>query len=346
MMGCYFAIHPITKRYGLFILPVLIGNHKQKNGKSTNKKGTALNIKQVRYFQAIAQYGSISEAARHLFIVQPALSRQMKELETSLGAVLFVRRQKGIELTKAGEQLLQHCPIILQTLDQAMTDVKRANGLKEILHLGTAPTYTWNPVILKIMREFCNEYPEIKLSLEPTLSVGQSERLAQGKLDAGFMAWRLQADLTKAGIPIMKCHLLIACSEDSDIINIAPDSLEALEKEKCLFFPREMSPEFYDFMLLECRKANFRPDIVECATDFNACLGMVSSGLGYTIISSASRFNCPSNIKLIEHPLLAGGYDLELAYRTPVHKEALQLLIDFVEKRYPQSKNKPKNGEL
>lgn len=289
-----------------------------------------MDIKQIRYFQAIAQYGSISEAARHLFIVQPALSRQMKELEADLGATLFIRRQKGIELTKAGEQLLQHCPVIIQTLDQALTDVKRANGLKEILHLGMAPTYTWNPVILDIIRDFYHLYPDIKLSLEPTLSVGQSERLAQGKLDAGFMAWRLKADPTKAGIALMQCKLLIACGQDSEIVNIAPDNLDMLNDHKCLFFPREMSPEFYDFMLLECKKVGFRPNIVECATDFNACLGMVSCGLGYTIISSASRYNCPSNIKLLEHPLLSGTYDLEFAYRTPVHKESLQLLIDFV----------------
>ncbi|MHC5306956.1 LysR family transcriptional regulator [Bartonella sp. LJL80] len=293
-----------------------------------------MDIKQIRYFQAIAQYGSISEASRHLFIVQPALSRQVKELERSLGVSLFLRRQKGIELTPAGEQLLKECPTILQALDQATTNVKRVSGLGETLHLGTAPTYTWNPVVLNVVRDFRHVHPQINLSLEPTLSIGQSERLAQGTLDAGFMAWRLQADPTKAGIPLMKCRLLIACSVDSDIAEMSLENLDALENEQCLFFPREMSPEFYDFMFLECRKANFRPHILECATDFNSCLGMASSGLGYTIISSASRYNCPANIKLIEHPMLSGSYDLEFAYRKPVHKEALQHLIDFVSSRY------------
>lgn len=299
-----------------------------------------LNLKQIRYFQAIAQYGSISEAARHLFIVQPALSRQIKELERDLATKLFVRRQKGIELTQAGEQLLKDCPSILQALNQAVTNVKRISGVRETLHIGIAPTYTWNPVVVGIIRDFCHMYPEINLSLEPTLAIGQTEQLTQGKLDAGFMAWRLKADKTKAGIFLTKCRLLIASNGETTFLQQDIDSLKSLEQEKCLFFPREMSPEFYDFLLLECRKSNFHPDIVTCANDFNACLGMVLSGLGYTFISSISRYNCPASIKLIEHPLLNGSYDFEFVYRKPVQKEALHLLVDFVQNRHHCSGNR------
>ncbi|WP_295732616.1 LysR family transcriptional regulator [uncultured Bartonella sp.] len=291
-----------------------------------------MDIKQIRYFQAIAQYGSISEAARHLFIVQPALSRQIKELERQLGARLFIRRQKGIELTKAGEQLLQDSSTILQALNLAITNVKRASGIKETLHIGIAPTYTWNPIVVGIIRDFCKCYPDINLSLEPTLAVGQSERLTNGTLDAGFMAWRLKADTTKAGIFLDKCRLLIASNFENSIFKNNKE-LKSLEREKCLFFPREMSPEFYDFLFAECRKANFRPHIVTCATDFNACLGMVLSGLGYTFISSISRYNCPVGIRLDEHPSLSGQYDFEFVYRKTIRKEALQLLVDFVKKR-------------
>lgn len=291
-----------------------------------------MDIKQIRYFQAIAQYGSISEAARHLFIVQPALSRQVKELERDLGTRLFIRRQKGIELTEAGEQLLKDCPSILQALSQAIMNVKRASGVKETLHIGIAPTYTWNPLVVGIIRDFCRSNPDINLSLEPTLAVGQSERLTQGSLDAGFMAWRLKADKTKASIFLTSCHLLIASNAHSEIL-AEDNDLKTLEHEKCLFFPREMSPEFFDFLHSECRKANFRPNIITCASDFNACLGMVLSGLGYTFISSVSRYNCPAGIKLNEHPLLAGQYDFEFVYRQPVKNEALQQLIDFIKKR-------------
>ena len=291
-----------------------------------------MDIKQIRYFQAIAQYGSISEAARHLFIVQPALSRQIKELERQLGARLFIRRQKGIELTKAGEQLLQDSSTILQALNLAITNVKRASGIKETLHIGIAPTYTWNPIVVGIIRDFCKCYPDINLSLEPTLAVGQSERLTNGTLDAGFMAWRLKADTTKAGIFLDKCRLLIASNFENSIFKNNKE-LKSLEREKCLFFPREMSPEFYDFLFAECRKANFRPHIVTCATDFNACLGMVLSGLGYTFISSISRYNCPVGIRLDEHPSLSGQYDFEFVYRKTIRKDALQLLVDFVKKR-------------
>ncbi len=292
-----------------------------------------IDVKKIRYFSAVAQYGSISEAARHLFIVQPALSRQIAELEYSLGVSLFLRRQKGIELTAAGEQLLKDCTFVLQALDQATTNVKRIGNQQETLHIGSAPSYTWNPFFIELIKEFQEEHPGIKLILEPTLAIGQTERLQLGTLDAGFMAWRQKADTTKAAIPAMRCHLLIACSKDSPLNQMSRTSLKQLENEPCLFFPREMSPEFYDFTLTECRKAKFKPNIVEAATDFNSCLGLASSGLGYTIISSASRYNCPSNINLIKHKMFKGSYDLEFVYRIPVVKEALQQLIDFSRKK-------------
>lgn len=289
-----------------------------------------MNIKQIVIFQAIAQYGSISEASRHLFIVQPALSRQIQQLENVLGVSLFIRRKKGIELTPAGEQLLKDSSLILQSIDQATTNVRRVGGIKETIHLGIAPTYTWNPIILDIIHSFSKTNPNTNISLEPTLSITQSDRLSQGMLDAGFMAWRQKADKTKHGIGLMKCRLLIAHAKNSPIKSMRLDTLDDLKQHKFLFFPREMSPEFYDFMFLQCKKANFKPDIVESGTDFNACLAMVSSGLGFTIISSASRYNCPSNIELIEHPLLSEYYDLEFVYRTPVQKKILQNLIDFI----------------
>ncbi|MCH4247860.1 LysR family transcriptional regulator [Acinetobacter populi] len=291
-----------------------------------------IDLKKIIYFQAVAQYGSISEAARHLFIVQPALSRQIHDLETFLGVELFTRRSRGIELTPAGEQFLLDAPYILSTLEQARSNAKRAGGISEVLHIGIAPTYTWNPAITKIISLFQKKYKNIQLIIEPTLAVSQSEKLSEGVLDAGFMAWRTKADKTKIGIPLLKCRLLIACAAGGKIESIARKSLHGLQQENCIFFPREQSPEFYDFTFMQCAKANFEPKIMETVSDFNSALGLAASDLGYTIISSASRFNCPRNITLIEYPELAEIYDLEFVYRKPIQKESVNDLIRFISK--------------
>ncbi|MDI9663092.1 LysR family transcriptional regulator [Acinetobacter baumannii] len=289
-----------------------------------------IDLKKIIYFQYVAQYGSISEAARHLFIVQPALSRQIQELENYLGVTLFIRQAKGIELTPAGKQFLKDASHILFSLDQARSNAQRVAGIAEVIHIGIAPTYTWNPAVTQLLSAFQLAYPNIQLIIEPTLAISQSERLSDGSLDAGFMAWRPKADKTKISIPIMKCHLIIACAQGSRIEAIAKQSLHALEQENCIFFPREQSPEFFDFTFIQCEKLNFKPQMTKTVSDFNSALGLVSVGLGYTIISSASRFNCPQNITLFEYPELDHTYDLEFVYRTPLKKENMVCLIDFI----------------
>jgi DNA-binding transcriptional LysR family regulator len=290
-----------------------------------------LDLRKIKYFQTIAQYGSISKAATQLHIAQPALSRQIKDLEAFIGVELFFRKSNGIELSAAGTQFLTDSANILNALEQAKANARKAANYHEVLHIGMAPTYTWHPIITGILSLFQKQYPNIQMIIEPTLAIGQSERLSAGSLDAGFMAWRPQAEKRKQGIALTHCHLLIACAKGGEIEKLAQQSIFSLQDKDCIFFPREQSPEFFDFMLNQCHAIDFKPKISQSVLDFNAALGLTSQDLGYTIISSASMFNCPHNITLIQYPELSSSYDLEFVYNKPIKNQNLLLLIALVE---------------
>ena len=289
-----------------------------------------LDLRKIKYFQTIARCGSISKAAAQLHIAQPALSRQLKDLEEFVGVELFFRKFNGIELTAAGTQFLTDSGLIFNALEQARSNARNIASYHEVLHIGTAPTYTWHPIITGILSLFQKKYPQVRIIIEPTLAVGQSERLTSGSLDAGFMAWRPRAEKSKYGITLTRCQLLIACAKGGEIEKLAQQSIFSLRNKDCIFFPREQSPEFYDFMLNQCHAIDFQPKISESVLDFNAALGLTAQDLGYTIISSASMYNCPQNISLFSYPELAGSYELEFVYTKPVHNKNLHLLIDVV----------------
>src|SRR5689334_25196858 len=82
----------------------------------------------LRYFQAVAEFGSVSRAAEALRISQPAVSRQVSRLEAELGRSLFVRHGHGVTLTESGRTLLERSQIILRHIEQARSDVRSGNA--------------------------------------------------------------------------------------------------------------------------------------------------------------------------------------------------------------------------
>ena len=142
-----------------------------------------MDIKQLRYFIAVAQQGSLSAAARTLHIVQPALSQAMAGLEAELGAELFTRSPSGIALTASGAELLQHAQRILKQLDQAEQAVRSASqhisGVVRIGILHSAAPLVCAPLFKKLREE--------APGIQPQLIVGYSNeleaRLTRGELD-------------------------------------------------------------------------------------------------------------------------------------------------------------------
>lgn len=124
-------------------------------------------VRRIRYFLAVAGHGSVAEAARKLHIAQPALGRQIKDLEEELGVALFQRDARGVGLTLAGKEFATDSRVVMAALNAAKERVAHiAQSTKGTLRIGITPNFGWHPKILESIRLFSNMYPEVAVLLD------------------------------------------------------------------------------------------------------------------------------------------------------------------------------------
>lgn len=147
-----------------------------------------MELRHLRYFVAVAEAKSITvAAARRLRTAQPSLSRQLRELETEVGAELMTRSPRGIELTAAGQVFLDHARLALAQVEAAAAAARRAAHPEErTLALGflSGCEPEWLPAAMHVLRE---ELPKIEVTISSKHSPQLADGLATGKLDAAFL---------------------------------------------------------------------------------------------------------------------------------------------------------------
>ena len=145
-----------------------------------------MELRHLRYFQAVAEELSFSKAARRLHVAQPAISRTVKELEEQVGVLLLARNRRSVTLTPAGAVLLHETGLLLQRVEEAVRRVKRtAAGEEGELRLG----YIGPPTQLflgRILREFRRRYPRVSVVLEERTPERVWEMVARGRLAVGL----------------------------------------------------------------------------------------------------------------------------------------------------------------
>lgn len=125
-----------------------------------------MTLNQMKYFIAVARCLNFTEAAKSLFITQPALSRQISVMEEELGTILFIRDKKKLKLTPGGVTLLNGLPELLKKYEELVVDAKTANqGYQGQLRVGFLDVYDTGARFANIMKEFQEKYPHIMLTM-------------------------------------------------------------------------------------------------------------------------------------------------------------------------------------
>ena len=147
-----------------------------------------MELRHLRYFIAVAETGSLTVAAeRRLFTLQPSLSRQIRDLEEEVGAELFNRSARGVELTASGKAFLDHARLALSQVDAATEAARRASQpTRQVFALGflTGEEMTWLPRAMQVLRD---ELPKIDVTVSSHYSPDLADGLARGKLDLAFL---------------------------------------------------------------------------------------------------------------------------------------------------------------
>lgn len=175
-----------------------------------------MELRHLRYFVATAEHGSISQAARILHVAQPALTKQIRDLEEELGVVLFERQPRGIHLTPAGRQFLTDAiKILRETAAAKERAVRISNGQIGSLSIAITVLHALLPIVSRIIKTFRASAPGVSLSLQQILSGPQIEMICASELDAGFLFFRPSDDESLAGATIHLEPLVLAVPRDS-----------------------------------------------------------------------------------------------------------------------------------
>lgn len=239
-----------------------------------------VNFKQLEYFTAVAEEGSISGAARVLHVAQPPISRQLALLEDELGVTLFLRTNKGVELTESGRCLCQHGRQMLQSLRTMADSVRDVDaGIRGQLKLGVI--YSDVQIATSLMREYHEKYPQVELYVRMGSPSDLLDDLGRGELNALFLRSQSERAFGLRERVLGEDPVeLVMCPETDPSPGQEAVPIQALrDVPMCLLRGDDLWGYGRD-LLEQCRRAGFTPNVVCHCYDTPMELQMVQAGFG------------------------------------------------------------------
>lgn len=248
-------------------------------------------LRQLRTFIAIAERLSFRQAAEDLHIAQPALSRQIAQLEAAFGYQLFNRAKQRIRLTPAGEYLYKQLPSALDNLQTTIDQtLKVASGHVVSLRLGYAGA-AMSSFLPEIIRQIRQQLPECGFEFTEDTSDKTIESVISGRLDIGFILYCPDNPLLTT-LPICCEPIGLILPDDHPLASHEQLSLEDLKNETLILFPRSMNPSLYDEIIFACQKVGFSPRSIREVAPRSMAVGLVAAGEGVATIASSQQHMC------------------------------------------------------
>lgn len=258
-----------------------------------------IDLRHLRYFQAVAQELHFGRAAVRLHIAQPALSRQIQQLEEEIGTPLLRRTQRRVELLPAGQVFLERSTRVLEEVERAMIDARRT-GAGEFgrLSVGFIHSSTYG-LLPSIVERFRHLYPDIELELHEMPIAEQHVALLRGIINIGLL--RPQPAPAELEVePVMEDPFLVAVAHTHRLAKRTAVWLEELAGEPMVMFPHRGSPLFHSRIMAMCERAGFAPRVVQQATQIHTVAGLVGAGIGLAIIPGTARNLQPRGVHFLE----------------------------------------------
>jgi DNA-binding transcriptional LysR family regulator len=288
-----------------------------------------MELRHLRYFVAVGEEQHYGRAAERLRLAQPALSRQIQDLETEIGFQLFDRLPRGVRLSAAGQMFLEDARLILQHVNEATIRAGRvARGLAGTLRVGFTESASWHGVVPDSFRQFRQGQPAAELQLSPLSSLDQVRAVRTGRLDAGFVFNMPKADQELDQIQVALQKLVLAVPKGHPLTKSKSLRLRDLTDADFVWFPRRQSPAYYDRLMQACSRGGLTtPRIAQEAEDQATLLALVACRLGVAFVTDATRWRCPKEVVL--RPIV--DLQLPIAFSLVWRKDnASPLLARFV----------------
>jgi DNA-binding transcriptional LysR family regulator len=255
-----------------------------------------MELRHLRYFIAVAESGSFSRAAMRLFIAQPPLSTQIRQLEVELDATLFVRTARGVTLTTAGEALLVKARALVAGVEELPSLIRPGKAApRRSLRIGIIPSVLHTALPEIVARLGAEE----GIDIEPVevSSAGQLAELEAGRLDFGFVR-----------ITEVPASVEVLCERDDPwslalhqdhprSIGKRAVSLAEFATDRVICLGRGHSSLCFDQAIALCLNAGFSPRYVLEASSFHVSLGYVAARLGVALVPASTVVMSPPQVR-------------------------------------------------
>ncbi len=295
----------------------------------------AIELRQLRYFQTVAEELHFGRAAARLNMTQPPLSQTIQALEAELGEQLFSRTNRSVTLTPAGEAMLTEARrLLLQA--SLLPELVRQAAAGETGRLALAFVSTADYSVLPgFLREFRAQYPQVMIELREATTDVQITELIDQRIDVGLLIpplpEKLQAPLDY--LPLLREPLILAAPKGlSPLKGKQPVSLKSMGDLPLIIFPRRIAPGLHDAILATFRAAGLTPRIGQEAIQMQTIVSLVSAGMGIALVpQSVSNLKRPG----VEYRILRGKtplVEIGLAWRRDNTSPVLQAFLNLTKK--------------
>ena len=293
-------------------------------------------LRHLRHFIAVAEELHFGRAAARLHITQPGLSHQIKKLEEALGVRLLDRTRRRVELTPAGQVLLEEGRRAVAQVDRAF-DLTRRTGRGEVgrLTLASIGSAAYH-ILPELLRAYRRRYPEVELVLREMSTPVQTQAVRTGEVDVGFI--RLPAETEGLATYVVREEAMaLFVAESHPLATAAEPSLEELAGEPLIIFPAAPRPSWADFVVEACRAVGFEPTIVQEAMESVTVVSLVAAGIGVALVPEGLRVLARPGV--VYRPLAPPAPKTHLAavYRADAGSSTVQALIELLAELWPAS---------
>ncbi|WP_066630047.1 LysR family transcriptional regulator [Labilibacter marinus] len=258
-----------------------------------------MELRHLKYFLAVAEELNFTKAAERLYISQPPLSRQIKELENEIGAQLFERNNKKVALTEAGLYFKEQITLQIQKLEAIVLKTRKisenVSGEYRIAYISS----TFSKTITSLVQHLIKKYPYLNIKLYETSTNKQISALEQHKVDLGILRAPVISTHIDTQLWYKDSYALVY--NKRNISTEKAEDLKHLKDEVFVFYNKDYAPSYYQSLMEICSKYGFIPNVVHESNNINSIIQLVRNGLGVSIVpSSIQRSHIYPELSFVE----------------------------------------------